>query len=34
MKKTENLVRGWIPGAICVAVILLVAGVPVRAQGE
>src|ERR1700720_3242732 len=34
MKKTENLVRGWIPGAICVAVILLVAGVQVRAQGE
>jgi Putative adhesin len=34
MKKTENLVRGWIPGAICVAVMCLVAGVPVRAQGE
>ena len=34
MKKTDNLVRGWIPGAIWVAVILLLAGVPVRAQGE
>ncbi len=34
MKKTDNLVRGWIPGAICVAVMLLVVGVPVRAQGE
>jgi len=34
MKKTENVVRGWIPGAICVAAMLLVAAVPVRAQGE
>ena len=34
MKKTENLMWGWLPGAICAAVMLLVAGVPVRAQGE
>ena len=34
MKKIKSLVRGWIPAALCVAVILLVAGVPARAQGE
>jgi hypothetical protein len=28
MKKIESLVRGWIPGALCVVVISLVAGVP------
>src|ERR1700723_2967231 len=33
MKKIKSLVRGWIPAALCVAVILL-AGVPARAQGE
>jgi Toastrack DUF4097 len=34
MKKTKKFVRGWIPGAVCVAVILLLAGGPARAQGE
>ena len=34
MKKIESLVRGWIPGALCGAVISLVAGVPAWAQGE
>src|SRR5580704_18045008 len=34
MKKIESLVRGWIPGVVCVAVISLVAGVPAWAQGE
>jgi hypothetical protein len=34
MKKIKSLVRGWIPTALCVAVILLAAGVPARAQGE
>lgn len=32
--KIKSLVRDWIPGAICVAVIALAAGVPARAQGE
>lgn len=34
MTMIKSLVRGWIPGALCVAVISLVAGVPARAQGE
>jgi hypothetical protein len=34
MKKAKSFVRGWIPGAVCVAAILLVAGGPARAQGE
>jgi len=34
MNRTKSFVRGWIPGAVCVAVILLVAGAPARAQGE
>lgn len=41
MKRMKSLVRGlegsmcgWIPGALCVAVILLAAGVPAQAQGE
>src|SRR5207253_876787 len=33
MKKIESLVRGWIPSALCVAVISLVAGVPAWADG-
>jgi hypothetical protein len=34
MNAIKSFVRGWIPGAVCVAVISLVAGVPARAQGE
>src|SRR5579863_10147733 len=34
MNKIKTFVRGWVPGAVGVAVILLVAGVPARAQGE
>ena len=34
MSKIKSFVRGWIPGAVCVAGILLVAGAPARAQGE
>jgi Putative adhesin len=34
MEKTKSFVRGWIPGAVCVAMISLVAGMPARAQGE
>jgi hypothetical protein len=34
MEKIRNFVRGWMPGAVCVALILLLAGVPARAQGE
>jgi hypothetical protein len=34
MEKIRKFVRGWIPGAVCVAMILLVAGGPARAQGE
>lgn len=34
MKKSRGLVRGWIAGAVGVALICLVAGVPARAQGE
>ncbi|MGC2530746.1 MAG: DUF4097 family beta strand repeat-containing protein [Candidatus Acidiferrum sp.] len=34
MKKTQSLLRGCLPGAVCAAVILLAAGVPARAQGE
>ncbi len=34
MKKSKSLVRSWIPGAVCLAVISLVAGAPARAQGE
>ncbi|MGB8476828.1 MAG: DUF4097 family beta strand repeat-containing protein [Candidatus Acidiferrum sp.] len=32
--KIKSLIRGWLPGAIGVAMISLVAGVPARAQGE
>jgi hypothetical protein len=34
MEKIRKFVRGWVPGVICVAVISLGAGAPVRAQGE
>ncbi|MGC1485899.1 MAG: DUF4097 family beta strand repeat-containing protein [Candidatus Acidiferrum sp.] len=34
MKMSKGLVRGWLPGALCLAVISLVAGGPARAQGE
>ncbi len=34
MEKTKKFIRSWILGAVCVAAILLVAGVPARAQGE
>lgn len=34
MNKITGLVRSWIPGAVCVLAISLVAGVPARAQGE
>src|SRR6202030_452144 len=32
--KTKSFVRGWMAGAVCVAVILLAAGGPARAHGE
>ena len=34
MGKMKNFVRSWIPGAVCVAGILLVVGVPARGPGE
>jgi hypothetical protein len=34
MNKIKSFVRGWIPGAVCLAVISLVAGAPAQAQGE
>ncbi|HEY6387157.1 MAG TPA: DUF4097 family beta strand repeat-containing protein [Candidatus Acidoferrum sp.] len=34
MKKGKTLLRGWLPGALCLAMISLVAGGPARAQGE
>ena len=34
MEKIKSFVRSWIPGAVCVAVITLMVGVPARAQGE
>jgi hypothetical protein len=34
MNKIKNFLRSWIPGAVCLAVISLVAGAPTRAQGE
>jgi hypothetical protein len=34
MNNIKTFVRGWIPGVVCLAMISLVAGVPVRAQGE
>ncbi|MGB2589630.1 MAG: DUF4097 family beta strand repeat-containing protein [Candidatus Acidiferrum sp.] len=34
MHKGKGVVRGWMAGAVCAAAILLVAGVPARAQGE
>ncbi len=34
MKKSMSLLRSWIPGALCLAVISLVAGTPARAQSE
>ncbi|MGB9465649.1 MAG: DUF4097 family beta strand repeat-containing protein [Candidatus Acidiferrum sp.] len=34
MKMIKSLLRGCLPGALCVAVISLVAGGPARAQGE
>jgi hypothetical protein len=34
MKMSKSLLRGWLPGAVCLGVISLVAGVPARAQGE
>jgi len=34
MNKIKTFVRGWIPGAVCVAMISLAASVPARAQGE
>ncbi|HEY2548378.1 MAG TPA: DUF4097 family beta strand repeat-containing protein [Candidatus Acidoferrum sp.] len=32
--KIKSLLRGWMPGAVCVAVIALAAGAPAQAQGE
>jgi Putative adhesin len=32
--KIKSLLRYWIPGAICVAVLILAGGMPARAQGE
>lgn len=34
MKMSKTLLRGWLPGALCLTVISLVAGGPARAQGE
>lgn len=34
MKKRKGLLRGWLPGAVAIAVICLLVGVPARAQGE
>jgi len=34
MKRSRSLLRGCLPGAVCAAVICLVAGVPARGQGE
>lgn len=34
MMKSKGLVRSWLPGAVCLAAISLVAGAPARAQGE
>ena len=34
MSRINCLVQSWIPGALCLAVILLVAGAPAQAQGE
>ncbi|MGA2420806.1 MAG: DUF4097 family beta strand repeat-containing protein [Candidatus Acidiferrum sp.] len=34
MNKIKTFVRSWIPGAVCLAVISLVAGAPARAQSE
>lgn len=34
MNKIKTFAQGWIPGAVCVVLISLVAGVPMRAQGE
>jgi putative adhesin len=34
MSRINSLVQSWIPGALCLAVILLVAGAPAQAQGE
>jgi len=34
MNKIKSFVRNWIPAAVCLAVISLLAGAPARAQGE
>ena len=34
MKTSKFLVRSWLPGAVCLAAISLLAGAPARAQGE
>jgi Putative adhesin len=34
MSRINSLVQSWIPGALCLAVISLVAGAPAQAQGE
>lgn len=34
MNKIKSFVRSWIPAAVCLAVISLLAGAPARAQGE
>ena len=34
MKKGKTLLRGWLPGALCLAVISLVVGTSARARGE
>ena len=34
MKKGKTLLQGWFPVAVCIAMLLLVAGAPAQAQGE
>src|SRR5271163_1303229 len=34
MMKSMGWIRGWLPGAVCLAVISLLCGGPARAQGE
>ena len=34
MKKGKTLLQGWLPAAVCIAMFVLAAGTPARAQGE
>jgi len=34
MSRIKSFVRGWMPGAVCLAVIMMMVGVPARGQGE